>query len=87
MQKRKKCVILKLNTRDSKLIQTQYFFLENRCMIQGISPPITRSEEDFDPGAKYHVAGSVPYVRFVLIYCFYFQISGITVYTVINLIK
>lgn len=56
-------------------------------MIQGISPPITRSEEDFDPGAKYHVAGSVPYVRFVLIYCFYFQISGITVYTVINLIK
>lgn len=30
---------------------------------QGISPPVRRSEKDFDPGAKYHVANSVEYLR------------------------
>ena len=31
---------------------------------QGIVPPVTRSEEDFDAGAKYHVAADVPYIRY-----------------------
>ncbi len=31
-----------------------------REKYQGISPPVARSEADFDPGAKYHVAGKRP---------------------------
>ena len=33
--------------------------------MQGISPPVNRSEEDFDPGALFHVAFNVEYMRFV----------------------
>lgn len=29
----------------------------------GIKPPVLRSEDDFDPGAKYHIPANVPYVR------------------------
>jgi hypothetical protein len=35
----------------------------NRCRFQGISPPVQRTEEDFDPGAKYHIPGNTPYIR------------------------
>ena len=30
---------------------------ELRQKYQGVAPPVARSEADFDPGAKYHVAG------------------------------
>jgi len=33
---------------------------------QGVSEPLPRSERDFDPGAKYHVAANVPYMRYFL---------------------
>jgi peptidyl-dipeptidase A len=33
---------------------------------QGVGPPVARTEENFDPGAKYHVAGNVPYARYFL---------------------
>ena len=36
---------------------------ELRCKLQGIYPPVSRSSDDFDPGAKYHVAGNVAYIR------------------------
>jgi len=39
---------------------------ELRRKYQGIAPPDERSEADFDPGAKYHVAGNVPYARYFL---------------------
>lgn len=39
---------------------------ELRLKYQGVAPPVTRSEADFDPGAKYHVAGNVPYMRYFL---------------------
>ena len=39
---------------------------ELRRKYQGIAPPVARSEADFDPGAKYHVAGNVPYARYFL---------------------
>nr|XP_012153313.1 PREDICTED: angiotensin-converting enzyme isoform X1 [Megachile rotundata]XP_012153314.1 PREDICTED: angiotensin-converting enzyme isoform X1 [Megachile rotundata]XP_012153315.1 PREDICTED: angiotensin-converting enzyme isoform X1 [Megachile rotundata]XP_012153316.1 PREDICTED: angiotensin-converting enzyme isoform X1 [Megachile rotundata] len=29
----------------------------------GIKPPVLRSEDDFDPGAKYHVPANIPYIR------------------------
>ena len=35
-----------------------------RGQYQGISPPVRRSENDFDPGAKYHIANSVEYMRY-----------------------
>ena len=33
-------------------------------VISGVAPPNIRTEEDFDPGCKYHVAGNVGYVRY-----------------------
>ena len=40
---------------------------------QGIAPPVARSEKDFDPGAKYHVAANVPYARYFLAHLLQFQ--------------
>lgn len=34
-----------------------------RLKYQGIVPPVPRSEIDFDPGAKYHIAADVEYMR------------------------
>ncbi len=39
---------------------------ELRRKYQGVAPPVQRSEADFDPGAKYHVAANVPYMRYFL---------------------
>jgi peptidyl-dipeptidase A len=44
-----------------------------RLKYQGISPPIARSERDFDPAAKYHVAANVPYARYFLAHILQFQ--------------
>ena len=44
-----------------------------RCQLQGVSPPVSRSEEDFDPGAKFHVAASVPYDRYFFSFIAQFQ--------------
>jgi peptidyl-dipeptidase A len=46
---------------------------ELRRKYQGIAPPVARSEADFDPGAKYHVAANVPYTRYFLSYILQFQ--------------
>jgi peptidyl-dipeptidase A len=40
---------------------------------QGIAPPVARTENDFDPGAKYHVAANVPYARYFLADVLQFQ--------------
>jgi len=44
-----------------------------RTKYQGIAPPMERSELDFDPGAKYHVAANVPYTRYFLSFIMQFQ--------------
>jgi len=44
-----------------------------RLKYQGVAPPVVRSESDFDPGAKYHVAGNVPYMRYFLAHILEFQ--------------
>jgi peptidyl-dipeptidase A len=44
-----------------------------RLKYQGVAPPIPRSEADFDPGAKYHVAADVPYTRYFLSFIMQFQ--------------
>jgi len=46
---------------------------ELRLKYQGIAPPNARSEQDFDPGAKYHVAADVPYMRYFLADILQFQ--------------
>jgi len=44
-----------------------------KLKYQGVAPPVDRSEEDFDPGAKYHVAANVPYMRYFLADILQFQ--------------
>nr|XP_034299426.1 uncharacterized protein LOC117680950 isoform X1 [Crassostrea gigas] len=46
---------------------------ELRCKYQGISPPVDRTEEDFDPGAKYHIPSNTPYIRYFVSYVIQFQ--------------
>lgn len=44
-----------------------------RTKYQGIVPPNARSEQDFDAGAKYHVAANTPYARYFLAAILQFQ--------------
>lgn len=44
-----------------------------REKYQGVKAPMARSEADFDPGAKYHVPGNVPYTRYFLAHILQFQ--------------
>jgi peptidyl-dipeptidase A len=44
-----------------------------RQKYQGITPPVARSEADFDPGAKYHIPGNTPYARYFLARILQFQ--------------
>ena len=44
-----------------------------RTKYQGIRPPVSRSEADFDPGAKYHIPANVPYTRYFLAHILQFQ--------------
>jgi peptidyl-dipeptidase A len=40
---------------------------------QGVRPPNDRSDDSFDPGAKFHIANNVPYLRYFLAYILQFQ--------------
>jgi peptidyl-dipeptidase A len=44
-----------------------------RRRYQGVAPPIPRADDDFDPGAKYHVPANVPYTRYFLARLLQFQ--------------
>ena len=44
-----------------------------RADYQGVSPPVARTEQDFDPGAKYHIPGNTPYTRYFLSFVLQFQ--------------
>lgn len=44
-----------------------------REKYQGVKAPVARTEADFDPGAKYHVPGNVPYTRYFLAHVLQFQ--------------
>jgi len=37
-----------------------------RTQYQGIRPPVTRTADDFDPAAKFHIADGTPYMRYFL---------------------
>lgn len=44
-----------------------------RARYQGVTPPVGRAADDFDPGAKYHIPGNVPYMRYFLARLLQFQ--------------
>ena len=44
-----------------------------RTKYQGIVPPGARPADAFDPGAKYHIPGNTPYLRYFLSYVMQFQ--------------
>jgi len=44
-----------------------------REKYQGVAPPVPRSEQDFDAGAKYHVPANTPYARYFLAAILQFQ--------------
>jgi len=46
---------------------------ELKAKYQGVAPATARSEEFFDPGAKYHVPGNTPYTRYFLSHVLQFQ--------------
>ena len=46
---------------------------ELRERYQGLRPAQPRSEQQFDPGAKYHVPGNTPYTRYFVAHILQFQ--------------
>lgn len=44
-----------------------------REQYQGVTPPVERTEANFDPGAKYHIPGNTPYMRYFLAHILQFQ--------------
>uniref|UniRef100_A0A8C3L470 Angiotensin-converting enzyme n=1 Tax=Chrysolophus pictus TaxID=9089 RepID=A0A8C3L470_CHRPC len=44
-----------------------------RLKYQGLCPPVPRSEDDFDPGAKFHIPANVPYIRYFVSFVIQFQ--------------
>ncbi len=46
---------------------------ELRERYQGVAPPIERTEESFDPGAKYHIPAMVSYTRYFIARILQFQ--------------
>ncbi len=45
-----------------------------RRQYQGIAPPAPRGETSFDPGAKYHIAADVTYIRYFVARVLSFQV-------------
>lgn len=45
-----------------------------RAQYQGVRPPHARHPDDFDPGAKYHVPGNTPYMRYFIAHILQFQL-------------
>ncbi len=46
---------------------------ELRAKYQGVMPPVARPADAFDPGAKYHIPGNTPYMRYFLAQILQFQ--------------
>uniref|UniRef100_A0A669EGC5 Angiotensin-converting enzyme n=1 Tax=Oreochromis niloticus TaxID=8128 RepID=A0A669EGC5_ORENI len=60
---------------DGRIPHTEYNkeWWNLRLKYQGLCPPVTRTEEDFDPGAKFHIPANVPYVRYFVSFVIQFQ--------------
>ncbi|ERE69255.1 angiotensin-converting enzyme-like isoform 1 [Cricetulus griseus] len=44
-----------------------------RLRYQGLCPPLPRSQDDFDPGSKFHIPANVPYIRYFISFIIQFQ--------------
>lgn len=44
-----------------------------RLKYQGLSSPVTRTDEDFDPGAKFHIPSNSPYICYFISFIAQFQ--------------
>jgi len=53
---------------------TRYWELREKC--QGVKAPVIRDRENFDPGAKFHVAANIPYSRYFLSAIIQFQLHA-----------
>lgn len=60
---------------DGRIPETEYNqqWWNLRLKYQGLCPPVPRSEEDFDAGAKFHIPANVPYVRYFVSFVIQFQ--------------
>jgi len=58
---------------DTKPADFNRTWWELREKYQGVAPPVERTEANFDPGAKYHIPGNVPYARYFLARVYQFQ--------------
>ncbi|KAM6951413.1 angiotensin-converting enzyme isoform 2-T2 [Aplochiton taeniatus] len=60
---------------DGRIPETEYNkeWWNLRMKYQGLCAPVGRTEEDFDPGAKFHVPANVPYVRYFVSFVIQFQ--------------
>lgn len=60
---------------DGRIPDTEYNkeWWNLRMKYQGLCPPVARTEEDFDPGAKFHIPANVPYVRYFVSFIIQFQ--------------
>ncbi|XP_059145135.1 angiotensin-converting enzyme-like [Physella acuta] len=58
---------------DTKPDKYNKYWWDLRCKLHGLSPPVARNRSDFDPGAKFHIPGSVPYIRYFVGYVIQFQ--------------
>jgi peptidyl-dipeptidase A len=45
-----------------------------RARYQGVAPPVARSEDDFDPGAKFHIPANYPYTAYFLAHILQYQL-------------
>lgn len=48
-------------------------WVDTRLQNQGVIPPGPRPADAFDPGAKYHIPGNTPYLRYFLSFVMQFQ--------------
>eukprot|EP00064_Thunnus_orientalis_P006861 superscaffoldBa00000734_g6880 len=60
---------------DGRIPSTEYNkeWWNLRMKYQGLCPPVSRTEDDFDPGAKFHIPANVPYVRYFVSFIIQFQ--------------
>ena len=60
---------------DGSITPAQYnaAWTDLRREYQGLTPPVERPADAFDPGAKYHIPGAVPYTRYFLARILQFQ--------------
>lgn len=60
---------------DGSITPDQYTsaWVDLKRQYQGVTPPVERGPEAFDPSAKYHIPANVPYTRYFLSFILQFQ--------------